>query len=103
MEKEQDLGVLRTADRVANEKDLPPEYCRYQDEGCELAVSCLNCPFPRCVNEEPGGRQRWIKELRDKAVCRQFMTQGKRVKELSLMFGVSQRTAQRIVKRLKNE
>ncbi len=32
-----------------NELDLPPEYCHYQDEGCELADSCLNCPFARCI------------------------------------------------------
>ena len=37
--------------------DLPPEYCHYRDEGYELAGSCLNCPFPQCVYDEPGGRQ----------------------------------------------
>ena len=29
--------------------DLPPEYCHYRDEGCDLADSCLNCPLPRCI------------------------------------------------------
>ena len=38
------------------ELDLPPEYCRYRDEGCEMASSCLNCPPPGCVYELPGGR-----------------------------------------------
>ena len=47
------------------EQDLPPEYCRYRDEGCEFADSCLNCPFPRCVYDQPGGGQRWLKGLRD--------------------------------------
>ncbi len=103
MEKERYWSVLSIAEDVADELDLPPEYCRYQDEGCELAASCLNCPFPRCVNEEPGGRQRWLKTLRDKAVVCQFLTNGKGVKELSLMFGISQRTVQRILKRVKNE
>ncbi|MFC2011982.1 hypothetical protein ACFLVU_02510 [Chloroflexota bacterium] len=37
------------------ELDLPPEYCHYRDEGCDLAESCLNCPFARCVYDEPGG------------------------------------------------
>ena len=27
--------------------DLRPEFCQYRDEGCELAGSCLNCPFAR--------------------------------------------------------
>ncbi len=28
--------------------DLPPEYCHYRDEGCDLAGFCLNCPLPIC-------------------------------------------------------
>ena len=31
--------------------DLPPEFCIYTDEGCELAESCLECPFSRCIEE----------------------------------------------------
>jgi hypothetical protein len=85
------------------ELDLPPEYCHYQDNGCEFADSCLDCPFPECVYAQPGGKQRWLKNLRDEAVLRLFTTQGKKVKELALMFGVSRRTIQRILKRGKNE
>ena len=78
--------------------DLLPEYCRYRDDGCEFADSCLNCPFPECIYAQPGGRQRWLKRLRDKEVLRLFTAQGKGAKELGLMFGVSQRTIQRILK-----
>ncbi len=39
-----------------SEPDLPPEYCRYRDEGCDLADSCLDCPFPQCIYEQPRGR-----------------------------------------------
>jgi hypothetical protein len=85
------------------ELDLPPEYCHYQDNGCEFADSCLDCPFPECVYAQPGGKRRWLKNLRDEAVLRLFTTQGKKVKELALMFGVSRRTVQRILKRGKNE
>ena len=35
-----------------DDPDLPPEYCHYQDEGCEFADSCLNCPFARCIYDE---------------------------------------------------
>ena len=76
------------------ELDLPPEYCHYQDNGCEFADSCLDCPFPDCLYAEPGGKQRWLKTLRDKAVLRLFTDQGKTVKDLALMFGVSRRTIQ---------
>jgi DNA-binding transcriptional ArsR family regulator len=78
--------------------DLPPEYCRYRDEGCDLSYSCLNCPFPNCVYEEPGGRQRWVKKIRAREMARLFTTKGKSVKELALIFGVSQRTVQRALK-----
>ena len=86
-----------------NERDLPPEYCQYRDEGCEFADSCLKCPLPECIYELPGGRQRWLKELRDKEVVRRFAAEGRGVKELALIFGVSQRTVQRILKRTKDE
>ncbi len=84
------------------ERDLPPEYYRYQDGGCEFASFCLNCPFPKCIYDEPGGRQRWLKGLRDKEVAGLFATESKGVNELAVMFGVSQRTVQRILKRAKN-
>ena len=83
------------------ELDLPPEYCHYRDDGCDLADSCLNCPFGKCVYEEAGGRQRWLKGLRDEEMTRLFSREGKGVKELALIFGVSQRTVQRALKGVK--
>ena len=80
------------------ELDLPPEYCHYQDEGCDLADSCLNCPFAGCIYDEPRGKQRWLKRLRAREMARLFTTEGKGVKELALMFDVSQRTVQRALK-----
>ncbi len=80
------------------ELDLPPEYCRYRDEGCDLAESCLNCPFTKCIYDEPRGKQRWLKRLRAREMARLFTTEGKGIKELALMFGVSQRTVQRALK-----
>lgn len=81
------------------ELDLRPEYCHYRDEGCELANSCLNCPLSRCIYDQPGGRQRWLKKARDREIARQFTTVGKGIKELALEFGVSQRTIQRALKK----
>ncbi len=86
------------SDDQHTEMDLPPEYCHYRDKGCEFADSCLNCPLTKCIYDEPGGRQRWLKRQRDKQIVRLFTTDGKRVKELALMFGLSQRTVQRALK-----
>jgi len=81
-----------------DELDLPPEYCHYRDEGCEFADSCLNCPFTQCVYDEPGGKQHWLKRQRDRQIAKLFTTEGKKVKELALIFGLSQRTVQRVLK-----
>ncbi len=81
-----------------DELDFPPEYCHYRDEGCEFADSCLNCPLPKCIYDQPGGRQHWLKGQRDSEIVRLFYMEGEGVKELVLMFGVSQRTVQRALK-----
>ena len=78
--------------------DLPPEYCQYRDEGCDLADSCLNCSFPQCIYDEPRGKQHWLKKLRDREIVRLFSSEGQGVKELALMFCLSQRTIQRALK-----
>ena len=51
-----------------DEDDPLPEYCRYQDEGCELSNSCLNCPFPKCIYDVPGGIQRYQKDKRAREI-----------------------------------
>ena len=85
------------------ERDLPPEYCQYRDEGCEFADSCLECPLPKCIYDEPRGRQRWLKRQRDNEMVNLFDGEGKEVKDLALIFGVSQRTVQRALKRMRHE
>lgn len=89
---------------VSDESDLDllPEYCRYQDDGCEFADACLNCPFPDCIYAQPGGRQQWLKQLRDREVLKLHTSRAKGVKELAEMFGLSQRTVQRILKRARD-
>jgi len=94
--------ALTTPETTDDNTDPLPEYCHYQDEGCEFAASCLNCPFLRCVHDEPGGKQHFVKELRDREVLRRY-TAGKTIKELAMMFGISQRTVHRALKRARNE
>jgi len=81
-----------------SELDLPPEYCHYRDEGCEFAESCLTCPLPKCIYDEPGGKQHCRKSQRDEEIVRLFYVEGKGAKELALRFGISQRTVQRALK-----
>jgi hypothetical protein len=76
------------------QRDLPPEFCHYRDEGCEYADSCLACPFQQCLYDEPRGRQRWLKDLRNREIKKLF-NGGWKISELAPLFGVSQRTIQR--------
>jgi len=78
--------------------DLPPEYCHYRDEGCELAAACLDCTFSRCVYDQPGGKQHWLKVQRDREMLRLFSVGSQGVKEVAEKFGVSERTVQRALK-----
>jgi hypothetical protein len=79
------------------EPDLPPEFCHYRDEGCELAKSCLRCPFPKCVYDLPWGRLKCIKSLRDKEIARLHIEEKISITELVDRFNVSLRTVYRAV------
>ncbi len=92
-----DVTELEAEKTEQNERDLPPEYCHYKDKGCEYAKACLDCPFPQCLYDEPRGKQRWLKELRNREINRLFEA-GRKVRELAVMFDVSDRTVQRAVR-----
>jgi len=77
--------------------DNLPEYTRYRDEGCEAAPSCLNCPFPRCLEESPRARQ-----VAATAVIARHLTtlrrQGMTSAQIARACGKSRRTVQRLLK-----
>lgn len=79
------------------ERDLLPEYYQYRDEGCELAGSCLECPFPYCICEEKGGRQGWLKRERNREITRLFYEEKVGIVEIARRFEVSTRTVQRAI------
>lgn len=95
---EDEAKSLNEGELSENESDLLPEHCQYKDEGCDLASSCLKCPFPRCIYEQPGGKGHWLKKLRDREITKLFTGEGRGEKELALMFGVSRRTVQRALR-----
>ena len=82
---------------------LLPEQIRYKDEGCDLANSCLNCPYEECIYDKPGGKRRWKKNERSAEMIRLHIEEGKAVKELASMYGVSKRTVQRALKFARSE
>lgn len=77
--------------------DALPEYIDYQDTGCDLYPSCLNCPLPRCRYDSPGGARAMLRVGRDAAIVAGYR-RGKGVDELARMFAVSRRTVFRVLR-----
>uniref|UniRef100_A0A6M3LXX3 Putative transposase n=1 Tax=viral metagenome TaxID=1070528 RepID=A0A6M3LXX3_9ZZZZ len=68
---------------------------RYQDTGCELAPSCLNCPFPVCREDDGYTVRAFIKRRRDAEIL-ELCQAGLSVGELAERFGLSERSIWRI-------
>jgi hypothetical protein len=79
-------------------QDLLPEQINYKDEGCDLADSCLNCPYEECIYEKPGGKRLWRKKERSAEMIKLHTEEGKTIRELAVMYSVSRRTVQRALK-----
>jgi hypothetical protein len=79
------------------ETDLLPEFCQYRDEGCKLAASCLHCPFPQCVYEQPGEDPKLTKSQRDREIVRLYSEEKKNQRQLAARFNICQRTVARIL------
>ena len=77
--------------------DLLPEDFPYEDNGCELYPSCLSCPFPHCIKEEPWGKERFLKTRRARRMT-SLKKEGKSTEEIARIFQVSVRTVQRWLK-----
>jgi hypothetical protein len=76
---------------------LLPDDFPYADKGCELYPSCLNCPFPCCIREEPWGKEKLLKTRRAERML-VMRKEGKTDAEIATAFGVSKRTVQRALK-----
>jgi len=89
-------GRIVPSSRKRVRADALPEFTRYRDDGCEVSVSCLTCPLPRCRYEEPGGLRAVLNEYRDRQIL-QLRTRGVPVEVLADRFGVSRRTVFRVL------
>jgi hypothetical protein len=86
---------MYTPTSPGEQPDLLPEYCHYKDDGCSLAESCLECPFPDCAYDRPFGRLKRSKYLRNAEIVRCFRQEKKSIEELAAQFKVSRRTVKR--------
>jgi len=76
-------------------EDLLPEHVGYKDEGCDFANSCLNCPYDECIYDKPGGKRHRKKKERSAEMIRLHVEEGKTIREVAEIYGVSRRTVQR--------
>jgi hypothetical protein len=53
-----------------------PEQMHYVDTGCEVAMSCLACPLPRCKFDDPAWYQAYRRQGRDIEVLDACRTEG---------------------------
>ncbi len=68
----------------------------YKDEGCELASSCLGCPFKKCIKEE-GGIAAELRIERNKKIV-ELWKQGMNKSAISRELGIDERTVYRALK-----
>jgi hypothetical protein len=74
----------------------------WKDEGCEFYPSCLNCPLPRCIEDEPRGRQRIKKQARDDKIV-ELRRDGKSIAEIAGVFSMSKRSVYRALAASRSE
>jgi len=78
--------------------DLLPDEFPYEDRGCDMAPSCLSCPFPKCLEEVPWGKHKLSKRRRAERMA-ELRKEGKSIDEIARIFDVHERTVRRALKR----
>ena len=71
--------------------DALPEHMRFQDDGCEVAPSCLSCPLPKCRYELHSGLHSIRAALRREEVAR-LRRLGLGPDEIAMRLGISRRS-----------
>lgn len=91
-----EAGEEALAEAVVGHGD-PPKFPKgYEQDGCEVAPTCLACPLPMCRYEVKGGL-RAIMNLGRNAEIVERRKSGEKPDELAGDFGVSRRTVFRVL------
>lgn len=79
--------------------DTIPEFCHYEDTGCEVSAACLDCPLPQCKFDDPAWYQRNRRLARDFQVMYAIQLESLSMEEAAARFSVTVRTVFRILQR----
>ncbi len=74
----------------------------YKDTGCKYFPSCLNCPLPECLYDDPQGLSKYRAQLRlerDRDTAAIILRENLTPKEAAGRFGKTERTIFRILAR----
>jgi hypothetical protein len=88
---------MTTRSRGGAPVDRVPELTHYQDEGCRVWPSCLSCPLPRCIYDDPRQGRGARTRLRDADIAR-LSAEGWTANALAAHYKVSRRQIFRILR-----
>ena len=79
--------------------DTIPEFVHYEDTGCEVSSSCLECPLPQCRYDDPAWYQQYRRLTKDLRVWNTIRSEGLTADQAAERFSVTVRTIFRIMQR----
>lgn len=79
--------------------DTVPEFYHYEDTGCEVSPSCLNCPLPQCKYDDPLWFQQYRRMARDLKMLTTMRLEDLTVEQAAERFSVTVRTIFRVMHR----
>ena len=90
---------MSTLKRASSTQDTTPEFCYYEDTGCEISRSCIKCPLSRCKYDDPAWFQRHRRMARDLRVWQTMVREDLSTDQAAERFSVTVRTIFRIMRR----
>ena len=74
----------------------------YEDTGCEVAESCLDCPLPRCKYDDMAWFARYRRMAKDFRIVQAIEAENLSVEEAAARFCIDKRTVFRILRRCRS-
>ena len=94
------MFAASTAGKGQRQAAEPSYY--YEDNGCEVAATCLQCPLPRCKHDDMEWyirHRRLASDLRMATIIRE---EGLSIAEAAERFAITTRTVFRVLRRCRN-
>ena len=81
------------------------EYMDWEDTGCEISTSCLECPLPLCKHDDPAWFTKYKKAAQHRIIfyLLSISSSSKDIKRLAKHYQCTERTIFRIKSKWKNQ